>query len=123
ADGSVTIALAFASGAAGSLHVSCASFLGSGHRIELYGEDGTLVLSNPTADYFRGFELGVARRGDDMLKPVTIQEADDDPHADSRVGPVRRLVNRFVDACENGSIPFPGVVEGYRVQWLLEAAR
>src|SRR5262249_59387033 len=36
-DAGATLALAFASGAAGSLQVSCASYLGSGHRIELYG--------------------------------------------------------------------------------------
>lgn len=52
AETSTALALAFASGAGGSLQVSSASFLGSGHRIELYGQGGTLVLSNPTADYF-----------------------------------------------------------------------
>jgi predicted dehydrogenase len=123
ADGSVTMALAFASGAAGNLQVSCASFLGSGHHIELYGEDGTLILSNPTVDYFRGFELRFARRGDDALKAVAIQEKDDDTHSDSRICPVRRLVRRFLDACENGSNPLPGVVDGYRVQCLIDAAR
>ena len=35
------ISLAFQSGAAGSLAMSCASYLGSGHRLEFYGEDGT----------------------------------------------------------------------------------
>ena len=57
AESSIALALAFASGAGGSLQMSCASFLGSGHRIEFYGDDGTLVLANPTVDYFRGFEL------------------------------------------------------------------
>src|SRR5262249_44102960 len=31
-------------------------------------EDGALILFNPTAGYFRGFELRVARRGDAALK-------------------------------------------------------
>jgi predicted dehydrogenase len=123
ADGSVALALAFASGAGGSLQMSCASFLGSGHRIELYGEVGTLVLSNPTADYFRGFELKLARQGDEALKPVTIEDADQDPFSDSRAAAVGRLVRRFVDACEKGGFPSPGVVEGYRVQCLIDAAR
>ncbi len=30
-----------------SLSMSCASYLGIGHRIEFFGEDGTLVLHNP----------------------------------------------------------------------------
>ena len=70
ADGSIALALAFASGAGGSLQMSCAAFLGSGHRIEFYGDDGTLVLANPTLDYFRGFELMHARRADDALRHV-----------------------------------------------------
>jgi predicted dehydrogenase len=123
ADGSVALALAFASGAGGSLQVSCASFLGSGHRIELYGEDGALVLSNPTADYFRGFELRLARQGDEALKPIAIEDADGEPFSDSRISPVRRLVRRLIDACENGGSPTPGVAEGYRVQCLIDAAR
>jgi predicted dehydrogenase len=123
ADGSVALALAFASGAGGSLQVSCASFLGSGHRIELYGEDGTLVLSNPAADYFRGFELRLAGRGDDALKQVAIEDAVEDPFSDSRVAGVSRLVRRFMDACESGGYPSPSVTEGYRVQWLIDAAR
>src|SRR4029079_6357678 len=52
-----TISLAFSSGAAGSLAMSCASYLGSGHRLEFYGENGPLVLANPTADYMRGFSV------------------------------------------------------------------
>jgi predicted dehydrogenase len=100
-----------------------ASILGSGHRIELYGEDGTLVLSNPTADYFCGFELRRGRRGEDALKPIATEEVDKDPFSDSRAGPVSRLVRRFVDACESGGTPSPGVAEGYRVQCLIDAAR
>jgi predicted dehydrogenase len=124
ADGSIALALAFASGAGGSLQLSCASFLGSGHRIELYGEKGTLVLSNPTADYFRGFELKVAAQGEDALKTVSIEDdMDEDPCSDSRTAPVRRLVRRFIDACEKGGSSSPGVAEGYRVQCLIDAAR
>jgi len=123
ADGSVALALAFASGAGGSLQVSCASFLGSGHRIELYGEDGALMLSNPTADYFRGFELRLARQGDAALKTIAIEDADVEPFSDSRISPVRRLVQRLIDACENGGSPTPGVAEGYRVQCLIDTAR
>jgi predicted dehydrogenase len=123
AESSIALALAFASGAGGSLQMSCASFLGSGHRIEFYGEDGTLVLANPTADYFRGFELRHARRADTSLQQVAIAEADGDQSTDSRVAPVARLVRRFLDACERGGSPSPGFAEGYRVQCLIDAAR
>jgi predicted dehydrogenase len=123
ADGSIALVISFASGAGGSLQVGCASFLGSGHRIELYGEEGTLVLSNPTADYFRGFELRLGRHGDEVLKPVVMDNADEAQIADSRIAPVKRLVQRFLDACETGGCPTPSVEEAYRVQCLIEAAR
>jgi predicted dehydrogenase len=122
-DGNITLMLAFASGAGGSLQVSSASFLGSGYRIELYGADGTLFLSNPTRDYFRGFELKVGRRGEETLKPVAIENVDEGQFTDSRTVPVSRLVRRFIDAYERGGSASPGVSEGYRVQYLIEAAR
>ncbi len=121
--GSAALALAFASGAGGSLQMSCASYLGSGHRIELYGEDGTLVLANPTADYFRGFTLQHARRGDDRWQVETFAHETGDAAADSRIKPVSRLVHRFLDACELGGMPSPGFAEGYRVQYLIDAAQ
>ena len=71
------------------------------------GGEGTLVLWNPTADYFRGFELRLARQGDKALKPIAIEETDEDPYSDSRAAAVRRLVRRFVDACEKGGSPRP----------------
>ncbi len=120
---STTLALGFASGAGGSLQMSCASFLGSGHRIEFYGDDGTLVLANGTSDYFRGFELRHARRSDGALEPVDIGEENGDETSDSRIAPVSRLVGRFLDACEGGGTASPGFAEGYRVQVLIDAAR
>lgn len=123
AEMNVVLALDFASGAAGGLQMSCASFLGSGHRLELYGEDGTLVLANPTGDYFRGFELMQGRRADGALRPVAVEDGGPDPFPDSRVRPVARLVGRFLDACQGGGAPAPGFAEGFRVQCLIDAAR
>jgi predicted dehydrogenase len=123
AESSIVLALAFASGAGGSLQMSCASFRGSGHRLEFYGEEGSLVLANPTTDYFRGFELTYARRGDDALQSIAVEDAITDQFSDSRIAPVAQLVHRFIDACEGGGTPSPGVAEGYRVQGLIDAAR
>ena len=119
--GSIALALAFASGAGGSLQMSCASYLGSGHRIEFYGEDGTLVLCNPATDYFRGFMLMQARRADTCLQPVEVTDEFGEA-LDPRIVPVSRLVHRFLDACASGGAPSPGFAEGYRVQYLMEAA-
>lgn len=118
------ISLGFQSGAAGQLAMSCASWLGSGHRLEFYGEDGTMTLINPTPDYMRGFELKLARRPASALERVQI----DDPvdrlfPADGRIAPVSRLASEFLDAIEARRPAMPGFAEGLRVQALLDAAR
>jgi predicted dehydrogenase len=131
AESSIALALAFASGAGGSLQMSCASFLGSGHRLEFYGDAGSLLLDNPTADYFRGFTLRHARRAggapqqrtDSAMQSIAVEDIGADPSVDTRVVPVARLVRRFIDACERGGNPSPGFAEGYRVQVLIDAAR
>jgi predicted dehydrogenase len=119
---SVSMCGAFASGAAYMLSMSAASHLGSGHRIEFYGEDGTLVLWNATSDYMRGFRLLHARRPAAALDEVGgLDEPDSYP--DGRIAPVARLVVRFIDAIENGTEPSPGITAGVRVQTLIDAAR
>lgn len=116
------IALQFANGANGTLAMSCASFLGSGHAVELYGEDGTLILHNPTRDYMRGFTLKHARRPAEALVEIPTSDPAD-VHGDGRIAPVGRLVSRFIDAIESGAGEGTAFDEGYRVQTLIDAAR
>jgi predicted dehydrogenase len=118
-----TVALSgqFKTGVGLSLLVSAASYLGSGHRIEFYGEDGTLVLANPTADYLRGFEVHFARRPAASLEFIAADPADAYP--DGRIAPVARLAGRFLDAIENGTVTNPDIHAGYRVQQLIDGAR
>lgn len=120
----VTAALSFRSGAAGSVAMNSASYLGSGHRLEIYGEDGTLVLHNPTADYMRGFTLMHGRRPATAFAPVAI-EADplDAKHKDGRVAVSARLAKRFLDAVEKRASATPSFADGHRVQVLIDAAR
>ena len=119
-----SISLAFGSGAAGSLAVSCASYLGSGHRLEFYGEDGSLTLINPTMDYMRGFKLRLARRPAAALTLVEVDDpVDREFPSDGRIAPVSRLAADFLDAIVHGKPAWPGFAEGYRVQRLLDAAR
>lgn len=119
----VTMALQCQAGPLVSLSMSCASYLGIGHRIEFFGEDGTLVLHNPGLDYMRGFELFHAKRPDTPLERIAVIDPDDAQYADGRIAPVSRLIKIFLDAIENGGTPTPGFAEGYRVQCLMDAAR
>jgi predicted dehydrogenase len=123
AETNVDLALGFESGASGHLAMSCASYLGSGHRLEFYGEEGTLVLGNPTTDYMRGFKLYHGHRPAAALTPVPVQEGDDQRFPDGRIGPVSRLASRFLDAIEGRAQASPDLADGYRVQCLIEAAR
>jgi predicted dehydrogenase len=105
--------------------MSCASYLGSGHRLEFYGEDGTLVLANSTPDYMRGFVVSHARRPAKALEPVPVETDTRDQRfpAEARIAPVSRLASRFLDAIEKRTQAQPGVAEGYRAQVLLDAVR
>ena len=119
----VAMAMALKTGQVCSLSMSCASYHGLGHRIEFFGEDGTLVLHNPGADYMRGFDLFYAKRPADPLDRIAVTDPDDAPYPDGRIAPVSRLARKFFDAIENGGTPKPGFAEGYRVQRLIDAAR
>jgi predicted dehydrogenase len=118
----VAMAMRLKSGPLASLSMSCASYLGLGHRIEFFGEDGTLVLVNPTTDYMRGFELLHAKRPAKLTR-VPVEDPTDAQFPDGRIAPLSRLGKLFFDAIENGGTPSPGFAEGYRVQILIDAAR
>jgi len=118
----VAMALQFEGGAPCSLSISCASYAGPGHRIEFFGEDGALVLHNPTADYMRGFELLYAKRPG-ALERIPVEDPIDAQYPDGRIAPVSRLAAKFFDAIEGAPQTAPGFAEGYRVQRLIDAAQ
>ena len=117
------MALQFAAGPLVSLSMSCASFSGAGHKIEFFGDDGTLVLHNPSADYMRGFDLTYAKRSATAVGRIPVQDPVDAKYPDGRIAPVSRLAKIFFDAIETGTTASPGFAEGYRVQLLIDAAR
>jgi predicted dehydrogenase len=118
------ISMEFQSGAAGHVTMSCASYLGSGHRLEFYGEDGTLTLVNESADYMRGFRLSVGRRPAGTLTLIEVDDPLDRSFpADGRIAPVSRMAADFLDGIERGLPTSIGFAQGLRVQALLDAAR
>ncbi len=117
------MAIEFAPGQPASLSMSCASYLGSGHRLEFYGTDGTLVLDNPGPDYMRGFQLLHARRPAAALSRIPVDDPLDPQYPDGRIAPVSRLARRFFDAIETGVPAQPDFAAGYRVQQLIDAAQ
>lgn len=118
-----SINLDFQSGASGSIVMSCAAYLGSGHRVEIYGENGTISLVNATPDYMRGFVLRLARRPAEFSLIEVEDSVDPRFPEDGRIAPVSRLASRFLDSIESGRPAEPGFAEGLRTQVLLDAAR
>lgn len=119
----VAMSMQFASGPLASLSMSCASYLGPGHKIEFFGEDGTLVLNNPMTDYMRGFEIHHARRPSTTVTRIPVDDPVDAQYPDGRIAPVSRLAKRFFDAIEHGTPATPSFADGYRSQVLIDAAR
>ena len=117
------MALEFQTGQLASLSMSCASFLGSGHRLEFYGEDGTLVLTNTSTDYMRGFELLHAKRPATAVTHIGVDDPADAQYPDGRIAPVSRLAKKFIDAIEKGGGAQPDFAAGFRVQQLIDAAQ
>jgi predicted dehydrogenase len=118
----VAMTLRYASGPQVSLSMSCASYKGIGHRIEFFGQDGTLVLHNPTLDYMRGFDLTIAKRPGDFAR-VAANDPLDAQFPDGRIAPVSRLAKQFFDAIEGKPQTAPSFAEGYRAQFLIDAAQ
>ncbi len=98
------------------------AYQGPGHRIEIYGDDGALILENRTSDYILGFELQTLRRLDDV-KTVSSQ-MDRDGIRDGRSVATAAGTRRFVDAIVAlAPAPSPNFRDGLRVQRLIDATR
>jgi predicted dehydrogenase/GT2 family glycosyltransferase len=122
ADKAANLWAELADGTPVSISVCSNSFLGTGHRVEIYGDRGSLILVNPGSDYVNGFELFHGTRESKSLKRILV---DDDRinQDDGRVVMVGRLVKRFLDWVQDGIPGTPTIEHGYRVQTLIDAAR
>jgi len=117
------VAITFESGVTGSLTLSSSAFLGNGHRLEIYGDAGSMVLENSDADPVRGFRLRAGTRESGQLAATSVESGEgNNPSEDSRVTPVSRLAGRFLDWIAEGAESAPRFSAGLRSQELLHAA-
>jgi predicted dehydrogenase len=105
-----------------SIAASSCSRAGSGHRIEIHGDEGAVVLENTNADYVNGFELSLldapghaAERFTSSFRPESGQ--------DGRVSAVAALLRRFADAILQHTRFEPNLDDGARIEAWLEHAR
>jgi predicted dehydrogenase len=108
----------FESEAKCSVTVSIANdaVLGSGHRLEIYGERGSMVLCNPTKDYVNGFTLSAGTRESGSLATELTEPSSG---ADGRVAAVGKIFRRFLDGITSGELVSPNLTDGVRVQHLI----
>lgn len=124
-DDSFAVLLRFASGASGVLANSAAAVTETvGTRIEVIGDEGTLVLSSTNkfgGPTIAGVELLGARLPETELSPIAPEHlgAFDDPHH----GPFTAWAKRIVAAMRDGSELHPDFGDGYRNQLVLDAVR
>jgi predicted dehydrogenase len=104
-----------------SVSIAADAFLGTGHRLEVYGEDGTLVLANASPDYAQGFILSLGTRGTPALAPVATGSPVAD--GDGRIAAVQSVARRFIDGITSGATTTPNLHDGLRVQVLMAALR
>jgi predicted dehydrogenase len=120
----VVLAVRFANGVSGSVTLSNAAPFGSGHRLEVYGGEGSLRLMNTEQDVVRGFRLSVATRADSNFREIAVESSPEPgTGVDSRVRPVSRLAARFLDWVEGNVLTAPSFQAGLRVQQLIAAAQ
>ena len=122
--GDTLASLAFfcGTGVSGSVTLSSAALMGSGHRVEIYGDSASIFLENDGSDPVEGFRLYFGERGSECRELLLEERRADWPeNTDSRVAPAAKLVARFVDWVTSGEKNMPSFREGLRVQFLLDA--
>jgi predicted dehydrogenase len=104
------------------LTVATDCFLGTGHRVEIFGDSGTLVLDNPSSDY-AAFQLYVGDREQRTLRELPTGDLRASPDEDGRIGATAAIIGRMLNAIANGDKAMsPGIYEGVRVQACIDAA-
>lgn len=113
--------LMLAGGAQVAVSVSNAQPGKTSHRWSIGGEEGSLLLENPTSDYMHGFSL--THYG--PAGPALLLRPDPVVPQDGRLAPFAMLADRFLGAVRTGdaSASRPSLADGARVQALAESVR
>ncbi len=122
ADDTCLINLELTNGTPVQINLSSVTYQGRGHWLEIYGEQGTLVLgSSNLKDYVHGFKLYIASP-DKNLTEVEIPKrlAFPQVYTDGRLAPFIRIVNQLAKSIEQKSNLIPSLKEGVYSQLLMD---
>jgi predicted dehydrogenase len=116
------ITLELADGTPIQVCLSAVTRQGRGHFLEIYGDQGTLVLGNPSqTDYINGFQLlGTQGDGDLVELPIPDRLAFPQVYDDGRIAPIIRVVDQWVTAIDQGQTTVPSLREGLYSQLVMD---
>lgn len=122
ADDVCNITLELTDGTPVQLCLSAVTIQGRGHFVEIYGDQGTLVLGNSSqTDYINGFTLMGSQGGADLAEiEVPDRLAFPQIYDDGRIAPIVRVVNRWIEAIDQGESLTPSLSEGTYSQLLMD---
>jgi predicted dehydrogenase len=116
------IALTLADGTLCQITLSAVSYAGRGHWVEVYGEQGTLVIGNPSqSDYVNGFKVYFSEAGSELKEmPVPKEYNFPKVYADGRIAPFVRVVDHWVSCIDVNQASAPAMNEGVYSQLLMD---
>lgn len=112
----VDISMRFKGGITGYAHVSSNSPGFVKHQLKFQCERGVIVLENANA-VVDNFVIKIYSQNG--VKQLLVKKSNPQKNEDERVGAIRVLAKRFVDACNGGRQMSPSFVDAVRVQELL----
>lgn len=121
-DDTCNITLELVDGTPVQVTLSAVALAGRGHWVEVYGENGTLVLGNANQkDYIHGFTLCGSQSGA-PLAPLDIPDRLAFPtlYDDGRLAPFIRVVDHWVSCIDTQQSSTPSLQEGVYSQLMMD---
>lgn len=120
----INMTLLFENGCIGNAHMDISCIGRQKHKVEFYGEKGTMILQNNSNNVVDNFELTVnTLEGIEKIKPDKVLNLSHYESEDPRVKVIKPTAERFIKWCNTGVAAKPDFQDGLRVQELIEMAR
>lgn len=122
ADDTCTLMLELADGTPCQACLSAVTYQGRGHWVEVYGDQGTLILgSDNQSDYVHGFKLWGSQKGQPLTElEIPERLAFPKTYPDGRLAPFVRVVDQWVLAMDRSETLSPSLREGVYSQLLMD---
>ncbi|MGK7930084.1 MAG: Gfo/Idh/MocA family protein [Microcystaceae cyanobacterium] len=122
ADDTCLIMMELEGGIPCQLNISSVTYNGRGHWLEIYGDQGTLILgSDNLKDYIHGFRLWGATAGEALRElEISQQLAFPKTFSDGRLAPFVRVVDQWVKGIDQKQSLTPSLKEGFYSQLLMD---